>query len=73
MEGWDIIEWEDLDVSEPVAPPVVGAQPHKGVDMTTLDKRHGGRHMCGRWGNHGGHENGNSYRGWRGHHGRHHF
>ena len=50
-DDWEYMIWqedfsdEEIDVVEPISPPTVGAPHRKGIDMTTLDKRHGGRHL----------------------------
>ena len=67
-EDWDIIE-EDWQNFEPHGPPPAVAAPHRnGIDMTTLDKRHGGRHLRCRWARQGGAGHGEGHRGWGRHH-----
>lgn len=65
-EDWSI---EMEEIPEPREPPTVGASHHQGVDMTTLDKRHGGRHLKCRWSQNFGARNGKDHRGRRSHHG----
>lgn len=63
-EDWSIEMDEFMDeIPEPREPPTVGASHHKGVDMTTLDKRHGGRHLKCRWSQNFGARNGEEHRG----------
>merc|ERR1712060_199953 len=67
---WEPMMDEDFEPAQEPPPHSLGAPHRRGIDMTTLDKRHGGRHLrCG-WGKPRGDGNGAGFHGRGHHHGR---
>ena len=71
LEDLEMPEVEDIEEPAHSEQPVVlsfALKMSKRIDMTTLDKRHGGRHLHRHWGNHEEHENDGHFEAGEGHH-----